>query len=65
MLVEQTCQAVEIVLQKNYHIDPQRAHDMVINSAFYEMLEENPDYVGHRRAEYWAKQVIEEFSVLN
>ncbi|MGN1107668.1 MAG: DUF1653 domain-containing protein [Huintestinicola sp.] len=49
---------IEAVMEK-YHIDFERAQQIVLSSAFPELLEDMPDYVHHYDAEYWAKEITE------
>ncbi|MCQ4087394.1 hypothetical protein [Saccharibacillus sp. JS10] len=62
--IESTRETVKSVLSQTYNISSIRADKMVEDSVFNEMLLEDPEFVGHRRAEYWAKQVFEEFNTV-
>ncbi|MCD9025161.1 hypothetical protein [Cohnella silvisoli] len=60
---ERTCLAVELVLTKKHGLKPAEAKRMLQNSVFYQTLQEDPIFVGHRSADFWAKEILDEYSV--
>lgn len=62
--IEKTFNTVETILRETYTIYSKKADQMINDPAFYEMLKKDPVFIGHRRAEYWAAQVIEEFDIV-
>lgn len=63
--IERTCLAVQLVLTNRHGIDKPKAEQMVFNSAFYQTLIDDPHFVGHRSAEHWAEEVLDEYSVVH
>lgn len=59
---ERTCLAVELVLTKKHGIERTQAKQMLRDSVFYKMLQEDPTFVGHRSADYWAEEILDEYS---
>jgi hypothetical protein len=52
-------------LTKTFNIKSNNAKRLIEDSTFAEMLIEDPEFVGHYSAEYWAYQILEESKFVN
>lgn len=52
--------SVERYLNEKFNIPFEESIRMVRNSSFFDMLNEEPEFVLHYSASYWAKEIIEE-----
>ena len=48
-------------ISENYGLDLSKSKSIVEKSWFSEILRENPDYVQHYTADYWAKEIMKDF----
>lgn len=62
---DRTCLAVELVLTKKYRLDQAQAKQLLKKSAFYQTLLDDPSFIRHRTADYWAEEILDEYSILH
>jgi hypothetical protein len=62
---ERTRYAVVLVLTRKHGIPEERAEQMVNDSSFSRLLVEDPVFVGHRSADYWADDILDEYSLVH
>lgn len=48
-------------ISKIYELDLSESKAIVKKSWFSEILRENPDYVQHYTADYWAKEIMKDY----
>jgi hypothetical protein len=63
--IDRTRYAVMLILTKQYNIPEEKAKEMVINSSFNEFLSKDPEFIGHRSATYWAKDILDEYDIVH
>lgn len=57
--------SVEHALIRQHNIDRKHALDMMNDSNFNDLLEDDPLFVAHYPPAYWANDIIEEYRLLN
>lgn len=48
-------------ISENYGLDLSKSKSIVEKSWFPEILRENPDYIQHYTADYWAKEIMKDY----
>ncbi|MNC04397.1 hypothetical protein D3C75_518340 [compost metagenome] len=51
-------------MMSKYDIKQDAAKKIIDRSTFAEMIWEDPEFIGHYSAEYWADQIFEESSLI-
>lgn len=51
-------------LINNYYYDYDKAKNIVEESSFYELLNENTNYIFHYSVDYWGEEVKKEYDEL-
>jgi hypothetical protein len=61
--IQKSKSRVQSVLMQKYNVDSDLAYQMVNDSTYSDMLEEDIVFVGHFPHEKWALEILDEYSM--